>query len=125
MVARYIRIADLMEPYPEIQALAAEVITIAGESELGIAMAERTISLEPNVGPLAQAWWARGQALYQLGRSEEARLSFETAINRDPTAGLYAGRSHRGLAYLFTEEGELASAAAEHKIADRIEKKLR
>ncbi len=125
MVARYIRIADLMEPYPEIQALAAEVITIAGESELGIAMAERTISLEPNVGPLAQAWWARGQALYQLGRSEEARLSFETAINRDPTAGLYAGRSHRGLAYLFTEEGEPASAAAEHKIADRIEKKLR
>jgi tetratricopeptide (TPR) repeat protein len=125
MVARYIRIADLMQPYPEIQALAAEVITIAGEWELGIVMAERSITLGPNVGPLAQAWWARGEALYQLGRSEEARLSFETAIDRDPTAGLYAGRSHRGLALLFSAEGDPNSAAAEHKIADRIEKKLR
>jgi len=125
MVARYIRIADLMQPYPEIQALAAEVITIAGEWELGIVMAERAITLGPNGGVLAQAWWARGEALYRLDRSEEARLSFETAIDRDPTAGLYAGRSHRGLALLFTEDGDANSAAAEHKIADRIEEKLR
>ena len=125
MVARYIRIADLMQPYPEIQALVAEVITIAGEWELGIVVAERAITLGPNVGPLSQAWWARGEALYQLGRSEEARLSFETAIDRDPTAGLYAGRSHRGLALLFTEDGDANSAAAEHEIADRIEENLR
>ena len=125
MVARYVRIADLMQPYPEIQALAAEVITIAGEWELGIVMAERAIALGPNVGPLTQAWWARGEALYQLDHSEEARFSFETAIHGDPTAGVHAGRAHRGLAFLFAEEGDHASATEQHEIADRIENKLR
>ena len=92
--------------------MAARQVVIAGDYRPGITIANLAISLEAETAPSPGAWWARGEAAYQLDRMEEARIAFETAISRAPDSA-HAAASHRGLAFIAEIAGD-GEAAAEH-----------
>jgi tetratricopeptide (TPR) repeat protein len=123
VVGRYLNIAALMKPFSSIQATAAENIVIAGEYEIGAAIAEHAIALEGRTGPVPTAWWALGEAAFQLDRLEDAELAWETSLKRQGR-GVYAARSHRGLAFIAEARGDEELAAEHHSLADGLELEL-
>ena len=109
---RYRNVSALMPAFVPIQSMAARQVVIAGDYRPGITIANLAISLEAETVPSPGAWWARGEAAYQLDRMEEARIAFETAISRAPDSA-HAAASHRGLAFIAEIAGD-GEAAAEH-----------
>jgi tetratricopeptide (TPR) repeat protein len=96
---------------------------VAGEQyEKGIEYVERAITIEAvTQQPIPQAWWAKGGALERLKRVDEAIVTFETVISKEPEsqftslAGVLEDRgdtegavSHRAQA---AADAELAAAA--------------
>jgi hypothetical protein len=119
--ARYLNVSDLMPTFKDIQSIAAEQIVLAGDYDSGLAVANRAVGLESATRGDARAWWARGEAAYQLGLAEDALLSFETSLARGNT-GRYAVASHRGLAFLAEEAGNPEESAEHHAKADALDR---
>ncbi len=124
VVGRYLNIAALMKPFSSIQATAAENIVIAGEYEIGADIAEYAIALEGTTGPVPTAWWALGEAAFQLDRLEDAELAWKTSLKRQGR-GVYAARSHRGLAFIAETRGDEELAAEHNNLAGGLELQLR
>ena len=118
-INRYLRLSDLMPGYVVVQALAAEKIVRLGEYELGLDMAARAIALESVTRPVKNAWWAMGEALFQLDRDDEAELAWQTALTRSGPL-FYKGISFRGLAFVYELRGNLQRASFYHGLADEI-----
>jgi O-antigen ligase len=123
LAGRYRNVSALMPTFAPIQSMAAEQLVIAGEWDLGLAVADRAISLEAATLPDVRAWWARGEAAHQLGLTDEASLSFWTSIGRQAgraSGSKYAAASYRGLAFIAEEAGDQETAAEHHSKADRL-----
>jgi tetratricopeptide (TPR) repeat protein len=120
LISRYLNIANMMSPFPNIQAFAAENIVLAGDWELAAEIAQRAIALEGTTGPLSSAWWTLGQALFQLDQIDAAELAWETSIKRH-SRNIYAARSQRGLAFVAEVRGDDEKAAYHHELADGLE----
>ncbi|MCH7642220.1 MAG: hypothetical protein IIC30_02975, partial [Chloroflexi bacterium] len=118
-VGRYRNVSALMPAFAPIQTTAARQVVIAGDYRPGITIANLAISLEAETAPSPGAWWARGEAAYQLDRMEEARIAFETAISRAPDSA-HAAASHRGLAFIAEIAGDGEAAAEHHARADEL-----
>lgn len=120
VVNRYLDISAAMEPYPTIQSTAAENILLVGEYEVAVIVAERAIALEATTGPLPSVWWVLGESLFQLDRIDDAEFAWETSLRRLDT-GVYAARSHRGLAFVNELRGNSEMATKHHQKADELE----
>ena len=118
-VGRYRNVSALMPPFALIQTQAAVQAVVAGGYPVGIAIANRAITLEAETWPSPGAWWARGEAAFQLDRLEEAQISFETSLRRSENS-LYAAASHRGLAFIAEIAGDQEGAIFHHTRADEI-----
>jgi tetratricopeptide (TPR) repeat protein len=74
----------------------AEVHLLKGEYSVGLDLYETLVAEDPNVQRL---WNERGVVLHQLGRSDEAILSYREALLRKPDyalpLNLFPGRHHR------------------------------
>ncbi len=105
MVIRYEELARQFPNETQVLAIAANAYAADDQFEESIAMADRAISLEPQAGPIAQAWWVRGIALSRLDRIDEAIASYETAIEREPNSE-FAQLSHQNLANIYERRGE-------------------
>ena len=104
-VNRHLGIASLMAPYSTIQASIAEAMVVMGEFQLGAIIAQESIRLEPTTTPVPGAWWALGEAMFQLDNVDEAKLAWETTLIRSPFS-IYSGRAHRGLSFIAQLEGD-------------------
>ena len=120
VINRYLNLSTSMKSFSGVQATAAANIVEAGGYELGIIIAERAIALESATQPLHSAWWALGEATYQLDRVDDAELAWNTAIDRY-YAGPYVAASHRGLAFINEERGDLEQAAKHRSIAEKLD----
>ena len=76
--------------------------------------------MESSTQPLHWAWWALGEAMFQLDRTDEAELAWETAIDRY-YEGPYIAASHKGLAFINEERGNLEQAARHRDIAGTLQ----
>lgn len=84
MADRYRKTADLYPSYPSIVGTAATALTSVGLHELAIHYADQAISMEATTKPWAKAWYAKGRALFELGREEEAIAALTTATEKQP-----------------------------------------
>ena len=116
VITRYLNLSASMKSFAGVQAVAAANIVEAGNYDLGLVIAERAIAMESSTQPLHWAWWALGEAMFQLDRTDEAELAWETAIDRY-YEGPYIAASHRGLAFINEERGNLEQAARHRDIA--------
>jgi hypothetical protein len=76
LIGRSLDTADVMPAYPEIQALAAERVLVAGQLELGLQLADRAIAMENESLPQPLAWFLRGNTLADLGDVDGALVSW-------------------------------------------------
>ena len=120
VVNRYLNLSTSMKSFAGIQANAAANIVEAGNYELGIVIAERAIAMESATQPLHSAWWALGESMFQLDRIDDAELAWKTAIDRY-YAGVYVAASHRGLAFINEERGDLEQAAVHRDVAASLD----
>ena len=81
-------------------------MTLIGEHDLAIQYAEYAINVERITKPWAKAWYAKGRALYELGRLDESIFALNTAIEKQPGSegAIYA---HKILAHIYLERGEV------------------
>lgn len=84
MADRYIKTAQLYPSYPSLVGTAATALTSVGLHELAIYYADLAISMEQTTQPWSKAWYAKGRALWELGRSEEAIEALITATEKQP-----------------------------------------
>jgi hypothetical protein len=119
VINRYLNVSVLMKPYARVQAQAAEQIVLAGHYELGAIISQNAIRLEGMTAPSDVGWWALGEAMFQLGRMDDAEIAWQTAVKRGRFS-VYAGRSHRGLGFINEARGDLEEAAEHHLRADEI-----
>ena len=118
-IDRYLRLSDLMPNFVVIQALAAEKIVRLGDYRLGADLAARAIAQESVTRPVNNAWWALGEAMFQLDRVDEAELAWQTALTRSGPL-FYKGASFRGLAFVYELRNDEDKAAFYHRHADEI-----
>jgi tetratricopeptide (TPR) repeat protein len=80
-------------------------MTLIGMQELAIEYAEYAISVESVTKPWAKAWYAKGRALYKLGRLDESIFALNTAVEKHPGSegAIYA---HKILGHIYLERGE-------------------
>jgi tetratricopeptide (TPR) repeat protein len=76
-----------------------------GLHELAIEFAERAIATEPTTRPWAKAWYAKGRALFELGRDDEAISALTTATEKEPSAE-GALLAHQVLAIIYKAYGD-------------------
>ena len=84
MADRYRKTAELYPPYPSIVGTAATALTRVGLHELAIQYTDQAISMEATTEPWAKAWYAKGRALFELGREDEANEALTTATEKQP-----------------------------------------
>ncbi|MDP6667312.1 MAG: O-antigen ligase family protein [Dehalococcoidia bacterium] len=84
MAERYIRTAELYPAYPSILGTAATALTSVDFHEEAIYYADKAISMEANTQPWSKAWYAKGRALYELNREDEAIAALITATEKQP-----------------------------------------
>jgi tetratricopeptide (TPR) repeat protein len=118
-IARYNVVTELMSAYPSILAEAAAASVELGDMQQALAYSDLAIAGEPSTTILPQAWWARGSALIDGNRVEEAVEAFNTAIERRPR-GNYAQLSHLELATILEAAGDEAGATTQRRKAADI-----
>jgi tetratricopeptide (TPR) repeat protein len=118
-VARYLVVAQLMKAHPIIQSEVATAFAEIGDPQRALEYSTRAIAGEASTFILPNAWWARGSALMELDRTEEALEAFEQAINRRPR-GAYAQLSHLERATILEAAGDDDGAAEERRKAAAI-----
>ena len=84
MANRYRKTAELYPSYSSIVGTAATVLTSVGLHELAIQYADQAISMEATTEPWAKAWYAKGRALFELGREDEVIEALTTATEKQP-----------------------------------------
>jgi tetratricopeptide (TPR) repeat protein/O-antigen ligase len=99
------KIADTYPSYPTLVGTAATAMTSVGLHELAIEFAERAIATEPTTRPWAKAWYAKGRALFNLGRDDEAIAALTTATEKEPGAE-GALLAHQVLAQIYKAYGD-------------------
>jgi O-antigen ligase/tetratricopeptide (TPR) repeat protein len=119
VLARYEVISQLMSAYPFILAEAAAASARIGDPPRALEYASIAIAGEASTSVVPNAWWARGSALTQLGRTDEAMEAFEQAVIRNPR-GSYAQLAHMDRATILEGRGDDIGAAAERTKAAAI-----
>jgi tetratricopeptide (TPR) repeat protein len=108
-VDRAIKIVDLYPTYPSVAATLASDMASIGQYDLAIEFADKAIATEETTQPWASAWFAKGQALHELGRTDEAIEILSVATVKDPeSAGSIL--SHRLLAEIYEARGDTERA---------------
>ena len=104
-VDRAQKIIEQYPAYPYFISMIATNMTLIGMHDLAIQYAEDAINLERVTKPWTKAWYAKGRALYQLGRLDESIFALNTAIKKRPGSegAIYA---HKILAHIYLERGE-------------------
>tara|TARA_A100001037_G_scaffold304095_1_gene339837 strand:- start:202 stop:2481 length:2280 start_codon:yes stop_codon:yes gene_type:complete len=102
---RAIKLADTNPAYPSILGTSATALTSVGLHELAIEYADQAIATEATTQPWAKAWYAKGRALIELDRDDEAIAVLTTATEKQPGAE-GALLSHQLLAQLYLERGD-------------------
>jgi tetratricopeptide (TPR) repeat protein len=69
---RSINLAEGNPTYPTILGTSATALTSVGLHELAIEYADQAIATEATTQPWSKAWYAKGRALFELGRDDEA-----------------------------------------------------
>lgn len=101
------KIAETYPSYPTLIGTSATAMTSVGLHELAIEYADRAIATEPTTRPWAKAWYAKGRALYELGREEEAIQTLMIATEKEPGAE-GALLAHQVLAQIYKNNGDEA-----------------
>jgi tetratricopeptide (TPR) repeat protein len=108
-----------MPHFPLAQSNAAEGILAMGAWESAAEVANKAIAMEASTAPMPGAWWTRGEAEFQLGRVEDAQISFEASIARS-ALGPHTERSHRRLAEIAENRGDEAEAEIHRDLAAHV-----
>jgi len=119
LINRYENISSLMPHFPLTQSNAAEGILAMGAWESAAEVANKAIAMEALTAPLPKAWWTRGEAEFQLGRVEDARISFEASVARS-ALGPHTERSHRRLAEIAEMRGDETEAEIHRDLANHV-----
>lgn len=108
-VDRSQKLVALFPSYPLFISMIATDMAVIGVNELAIEYADRAIDTENVTRPWAKAWYAKGRALHQLGRTNEAITILNTATEKRPgTEGaIYA---HKLLAHIYMQKAEPGDA---------------
>ena len=99
------RTADSYPAYPTLVGTSATALTSVGLHEVAIEYADKAIAMEATTQPWSKAWYAKGRALYELGKEEEAIQTLITATEKQPGAE-GALLAHQVLAQIFEARGE-------------------
>tara|TARA_Y100001936_G_scaffold253964_1_gene322815 strand:- start:203 stop:2512 length:2310 start_codon:yes stop_codon:yes gene_type:complete len=102
---RAIRMAEANPAYPTILGTSATALTSVGLHELAIEYADMAIATEQTTQPWSKAWYAKGRALIELNRDDEAIAVLTTATEKQPGAE-GALLSHQLLAILYLQRGD-------------------
>ncbi len=102
---RAIKLADSNPAYPTILGTSATALTSVGLHELAIEYADKAIATEETTQPWSKAWYAKGRALIELNRNDEAIVTLTTATEKRPGAE-GALLSHQLLAQLYLERDD-------------------
>ncbi|MBT3996625.1 MAG: hypothetical protein HOF01_12600 [Chloroflexi bacterium] len=102
---RAIKQAEANPAYPTILGTSATALTSVGLHELAIEYADQAIATEETTQPWSKAWYAKGRALYELEREDEAIVALTTATEKQPGAE-GALLSHQVLAEIYQARGE-------------------
>lgn len=102
---RAIKQADANPAYPTVLGTSATALTSVGLHELAIEYADQAIATESTTQPWSKAWYAKGRALYELGREDEAIQVLTTATEKQPGAE-GALLAHQVLAEIYKARGE-------------------
>ena len=102
---RSIKLAEGNPTYPTILGTAATALTSVGLHEQAIEYADAAIATEDTTQPWSKAWYAKGRALFELGRDDEAIEALITATEKQPGAE-GALLSHQVLAQIYEHRGE-------------------
>ena len=81
---RSIKLADLNPAYPTVLGTSATVLTSVGLHELAIEYADMAIATEATTQPWSKAWYAKGRALIELDRDDEAIVALTTVTKNNP-----------------------------------------
>jgi tetratricopeptide (TPR) repeat protein len=106
LVDRSIKLADNHPGYPTLVGTSATAMTSAGFHEKAIEYADQAIATEETTRPWAKAWYAKGRALYELGREEEAIEALITSTEKEPGAE-GALLAHQVLAQIYKANGDM------------------
>ncbi len=102
---RSIKLAEGNPAYPTILGTSATALTSVGLHEQAIEYADAAIATEDTTQPWSKAWYAKGRALFELGRDDEAIEALITATEKQPGAE-GALLSHQVLAQIYEHRGE-------------------
>lgn len=110
IATRAAKLAAEYPPYALIQAEAAQAMVVAGRYEDAMRYSDQALRLGARSNTvIAAALWARGVALHNLERYDEAVTTLEQALDTDPS-GSYVKAIHRALAKSYGELGNLNEA---------------
>ncbi len=112
---RSVKMAETYPSYPTIVGTSETAMTSVGLHEVAIEYADRAIATESTTVPWAKAWYAKGRALYELGRDEEAIEALITATEKQPGAE-GALLAHQALSVVYTDLGDLDLAEYHREI---------
>jgi tetratricopeptide (TPR) repeat protein len=87
MADRYRKTGELYPSCPSIVGTAATALISVGLHELSIQYADQAISMEATTEPWAKARYAKGRALFELGREDEAIEALTTATGKAARLG--------------------------------------
>ena len=105
----------LAEPdNPGALTLSARAALVTGEIERGLADITRALEITPDQW---ESLYVSGMLLYHAGRHEEARRSFQRALQANPLSSLV----HGGLGNVFVALGENQQAADEYRAAINLD----
>jgi len=85
----------------------ATAMASVGLHQLAIEYAERAIATEEKTKPWSKAWYAKGRALYELGKEVEAIIALTTATEKEPGTEA-AILSHKVLGEIYRDRGDMA-----------------
>ncbi len=103
---RSIKIVETYPAYPTLIGTAATAMTSVGAHELAIEYADLAIATEATTRPWPKAWYAKGRALYELGRKAEAIEALNTATQKEQGAE-GALLAHQVLAQIYKADGDM------------------
>ena len=102
---RAIKQAEANPAYPTVLGTSATALTSVGLHDLAIEYADQAIATEATTQPWSKAWYAKGRALHELEREDEAIDALTTATEKQPGAE-GALLSHQVLAEIYQSRGE-------------------
>ncbi len=108
---RWRKLVDLYPSYPAFLSVAAANVVKVGLDDLAIEYADRAIGMEETTRSWPAAWYAKGQALHNLNRDEEAIKVLLIGIDKQPKDEAWV-LSNDLLANIYLARGDVG--AAEH-----------